>query len=589
MTFDNINRCSVFLNNAVWGSDFSIGVINHPQINLDKFSVPVSHCDISEYIYTGEDMPYTLVFNTSVIIPQYADFYVSTEGSDNNSGLAPGQPLKTIAMALHKIRADSLHQHKIYLANGVYSNSNNGQYLPINLKSYVSFVGESESSTIIDGDNRFSAFGGYNSEQAAVIKNMTIQNCKIRGVLTRAIVECISRLRDEQGETIFLSLVMENITIKNCHPIDYMDVGTIVNISSTNSLILRNLTIDDCTGQWGLILGGSNILGENIRIRNFRYAYISENCGNAMNVHSNYLFNGRPNVFTNLEITNCESNQQDWALSTALGIFGQHNTVNPTENYFINATIADYVCRPSHGSAVSICDGGKATFVNSVISNNFPHSVKLFNDWGYNRVRFMNTLIGQCPTGEAPVVDSNPNRNIIEWYGVNLSRFPNFDTENTEFPYSLSIDSPCIDAGVTEMEDFDLPDSFQFPLQDLAGNSRVNGSNVDIGAYEWTATANPEEDIPLADVSTMSIYPNPFKQTATISFQHMSKSMLEIDVFNVKGQLVKTLLSEHKNSGSNQITWDGRDHNGKMCSSGIYYCRVISNDKIYTRKLMLVK
>jgi hypothetical protein len=139
------------------------------------------------------------------------------------------------------------------------------------------------------------------------------------------------------------------------------------------------------------------------------------------------------------------------------------------------------------------------------------------------------------------------------------------------------------------MEDFDLPDSFQFPLQDLAGNSRVNGSNVDIGAYEWTATANPEEDIPLADVSTMSIYPNPFKQTATISFQHMSKSMLEIDVFNVKGQLVKTLLSEHKNSGSNQITWDGRDHNGKMCSSGIYYCRVISNDKIYTRKLMLVK
>jgi flagellar hook assembly protein FlgD len=128
-----------------------------------------------------------------------------------------------------------------------------------------------------------------------------------------------------------------------------------------------------------------------------------------------------------------------------------------------------------------------------------------------------------------------------------------------------------------------------FPEIDLAGDKRIYEEIVDLGAYEWSGTANPEADIPLADVSTMSIYPNPFKQTATISFQQKSIGTVNIDVFNVKGQLVKTLLSEHKNSGSNQITWDGRDHNGKMCSSGIYYCRVVSNNKTYTRKLMLVK
>jgi hypothetical protein len=532
---------------------------------------------------------YTLDFNTPVIIPQFADFYVSPDGNDDNSGLSPDQPLRTIAWALLKIQADSLHPQNIYLADGVYSYSLNKQRFPLNLRSYVTIQGQSQAETVLDMENTFTAMHGWNSEKKVAVKNITIINGSMSRVSLLSMISYQAVVYDNFNNIVRSSMKLHNVFIKNCYASDTQAPSWIVSVSNPREFILNNLEIKDCTGYVGLFLNGSNIFGENITINNFQPGLGADNDGTAMVVTTNSSYDSKPNVFTNLRISNCVSNQVDWQSSKALMISGVYANYSITENYFINTTIANNTCQSGYGAAVTMGSFAKATFINSIISNNYPRNVLLKSEYGDVRARFLNCLIPPSLTGESFVLNQNPNINTVEWYGNNLHTLPGFNTQNLANTYYLNDDSPCKNAGTTDFSMFTLPADYVFPEIDLAGDKRIYEEIVDLGAYEWSGTANPEADIPLADVSTMSIYPNPFKQTATISFQQKSIGTVNIDVFNVKGQLVKTLLSEHKNSGSNQITWDGRDHNGKMCSSGIYYCRVVSNNKTYTRKLMLVK
>jgi hypothetical protein len=82
--------------------------------------------------------------------------------------LTPQDPLKTIALAIQRIGADSQNPHTIHLANGHYADE---QHFPLNLRSYVSIVGESEEGVIFGGSNIF--FMGWDSEKEVTIKNIT--------------------------------------------------------------------------------------------------------------------------------------------------------------------------------------------------------------------------------------------------------------------------------------------------------------------------------------------------------------------------------------------------------------------------------
>jgi len=84
-------------------------------------------------------------------------------------------------------------------------------------------------------------------------------------------------------------------------------------------------------------------------------------------------------------------------------------------------------------------------------------------------------------------------------------------------------------------------------------------------------------------------YPNPFTALTNISFSLPAKSDVRIDIYNIKGQKVKTLLNSMQEKGNGAASWDGLDLNGKSCSSGIYYCKLTVNGRSQTRKMLLVK
>jgi len=99
-----------------------------------------------------------------------------------------------------------------------------------------------------------------------------------------------------------------------------------------------------------------------------------------------------------------------------------------------------------------------------------------------------------------------------------------------------------------------------------------------------------ESAVPVSSTSLLSQnYPNPFNPTTTISFEIPNDAHVSLEIYNVRGQMVKRLLNTPKAIGKHSVTWDGKDEQGRDCSSGIYYYRLKSHGIIHTQKMLMLK
>ncbi len=110
-----------------------------------------------------------------------------------------------------------------------------------------------------------------------------------------------------------------------------------------------------------------------------------------------------------------------------------------------------------------------------------------------------------------------------------------------------------------------------------------------------TSVQDPPEQIP----STFRLeqnYPNPFNPSTTIPFQTCSRKLgagspihTTLRIYNILGQLVRTLVDEEKQSGNYQVIWDGKNREGNEVSSGIYFYQLRAGDYKETRKMSLLR
>ena len=85
-------------------------------------------------------------------------------------------------------------------------------------------------------------------------------------------------------------------------------------------------------------------------------------------------------------------------------------------------------------------------------------------------------------------------------------------------------------------------------------------------------------------------YPNPFNPSTSISFNLDEDSNVELFIYNVKGEKIKSIFNDHVYADQvNSAIWDGNDSNGKQVSSGVYFYKLITDTKEYQRKMLLVK
>jgi hypothetical protein len=84
-------------------------------------------------------------------------------------------------------------------------------------------------------------------------------------------------------------------------------------------------------------------------------------------------------------------------------------------------------------------------------------------------------------------------------------------------------------------------------------------------------------------------YPNPFNPTTTISYGLPHDALVKLEVFNIMGQKVRTLVNGPQTAGYKTVVWDGHDGSGRSVASGVYFYRVDIGDHQTTRKMLMVK
>jgi hypothetical protein len=84
-------------------------------------------------------------------------------------------------------------------------------------------------------------------------------------------------------------------------------------------------------------------------------------------------------------------------------------------------------------------------------------------------------------------------------------------------------------------------------------------------------------------------YPNPFNPMTNIRFDLPRAGKVKLCVYNVKGELVATIIDKYMPQGRHGIAWDGRNNGGARVASGIYFCRLVVGDLAWTKKMVLLR
>jgi hypothetical protein len=208
--------------------------------------------------------------------------------------------------------------------------------------------------------------------------------------------------------------------------------------------------------------------------------------------------------------------------------------------------------------------------VNSILWNNSPGEVEFYTDSNPHII----TIAYSDIDGGEDGIETN-NIGMVNWLEGNIDADPLF--VNAEVGnYLLTVDSPCIDTGVSYFE-------YEGEILVDLSEDEYYGIAPDIGAFEYRIVNTDELKIENVELK-INTYPNPFNPETNILFELSSGSNVLLEIYNVKGQKVTTLVNGPFEAGSHKVTWNATDQ-----SSGIYLLRFNTAETSETKKLILLK
>jgi len=135
-------------------------------------------------------------------------------------------------------------------------------------------------------------------------------------------------------------------------------------------------------------------------------------------------------------------------------------------------------------------------------------------------------------------------------------------------------------------------DEYDFVTESIY-QERVNDDFVNYGRYLLTyGTISSIPDGPVArprNFVVMQNYPNPFNPSTEIRFSLHTKGLVRVDVFDITGRHIKTLMDKEAEAGWHTLQWDSRDDLGNVVASGTYIYRVKHTDFTIAKRMTLIK
>lgn len=107
--------------------------------------------------------------------------------------------------------------------------------------------------------------------------------------------------------------------------------------------------------------------------------------------------------------------------------------------------------------------------------------------------------------------------------------------------------------------------------------------------FNITPVAVTDPVTPVVQSGIARVYPNPFNPRGTIEYQLREQAPVTLEIYNLRGQKVKSLESGIKTAGTHTVIWNGMDDAGRNVASGVYLLRLKAADQLSSRKIALVK
>ncbi|MCK5051913.1 MAG: T9SS type A sorting domain-containing protein [Candidatus Cloacimonetes bacterium] len=193
-------------------------------------------------------------------------------------------------------------------------------------------------------------------------------------------------------------------------------------------------------------------------------------------------------------------------------------------------------------------------------------------------------------------IEMSANEILIEIMELSNIGGSAMDYSITESADWLSVDpvSGTLQAGASENIELTF-DTTDMTIGDYSVDLLINDDREEtIVPISLTVTGtNTHNDIVDAETKLLGNYPNPFNPETTIRYNLKNNSAVTIEIYNTKGQLVRTLVNSFQEAGMHSTVWNGKDTNGRNVSSGIYFSTFDANDEEgdYTsvKKIILLK
>jgi len=557
LSFDTVNKCNIYCNYAAVGTDIYKTSDDTLFVVVDTFTVMKP-----DYYYLFSKENYETYVRNDIIAEisasyleqTSADLYVSPSGNNANSGKSPDSPLKNIYYALLKSNPDTVNGQNIHLAEGVYSVTSNDETIPIGAKNYTNILGSDKTKCIVDAEFQYLHF------YSLFDKHLSLQNISfINGIKPSM-----------QNGSCFLNL-SHDIKLKNLIFDNNEDRNSAaIRIRECTNVYVDNCKIMNCKGSPVVItnffnLDGSDSVDFTNSYNRFTNCTFLNNNPCSWSEYGGCAFRTQiipyPSTDTiTLDVINCLFVDNVDSTIHGNGTRGVMDLSNVEAN-FINCTFSNNKAINAPGGAVfNLNNSLKVNIFNSIFFNKGLSEIQLFY-WDSPEVPELNIFNSLVMGGEQGIINED---GCILYYDDS-----NFDTDpifygGSDFPYNLVNTSPCIDAGTQN-----LPSWIELPETDLAGNPRIYGENIDIGAFEWNPADGIDDITNTHKEYLLSVSPNPVTSIAHITAISKGDKHVKIEVFNSSGRRVAKLYDELLESDMINLNWNTKS-NGKLLRSGVY-------------------
>ncbi len=135
--------------------------------------------------------------------------------------------------------------------------------------------------------------------------------------------------------------------------------------------------------------------------------------------------------------------------------------------------------------------------------------------------------------------------------------------------------------------DVDFDNTYYYWLESVSLDNNVKL----YGPVSITISRDKGDNVPDAEYTDMisAVYPNPFNPETNIDFSIKTTGNVTLEVYNLKGQRVKTLVDDSVEAGDHSVIWHGDTDSGNSAATGVYFIKLRTNEYQQTKKVMMIK